>query len=211
LRFSAYLDELDEWDELDKLPEAIDCPDTDRFSLVVELAALKNEVKLESRQVKTALELFRDTFEVLRQAHSQLETSYAKQREQETQTCQETERSFILELLELRDRLQAGHEQLSSYRPNWWAKQGKAGEYVAEVAVGQAMLLRRLDETLVRRKVVPLTVLGQRFDPKLMHAVHTVQDTNSADGVVVAEIRSGFLYDKQLLRPAEVTVNKIVF
>jgi len=61
-RFRAYLD---------KLPEAtpVESAETDRrtdlYSLFAELAALKNEVRLESRQVKTALDEFRAVFETL--------------------------------------------------------------------------------------------------------------------------------------------------
>lgn len=202
-RLSNYLNELD------TLPDLIDYSEPDRFSLVTELAAIKNEVKLESRQVKTALDLFRETFEVLRQTHVQTEANLTKQREQDTKARQDAERAILLDFLELRDRLQAGHSHLSNYQPNWLAKWGGAAEYMAEVAVGQAMLLRRLDEILIRRGIQILMTLGQHFDPMTMHAVQTVQDANIEDGLVVAETRSGFLYRGQLLRPAEVTVNKI--
>ncbi|KOR29607.1 hypothetical protein TI03_01910 [Achromatium sp. WMS1] len=203
IRFSNYLDELDD------LPEIIDCPKSDRFNMMVELIALKNEIKLESRQVKAAMDVFRDSFELIKQAHNQLETNYSKQRIQDTKIKQEVEQNLILELLELRDRLQAGQEHLTNYNPNWWARRGKAKEYVAEIAIGQTMLLRRLDETLSRHGVTPIKAVGQNFDPSLMHAIHTVKNPKILDGIVVTEIRQGFLYYQQLLRPAEVAVNKI--
>lgn len=201
-RFTTYLNSLDE------VP-VVDCDEVDRFNLVAELAAIKNEVKLESRQIKSALDLFRETFDILRQTHMQLEADLNKQREQESKARQDTERAILLDFLELRDRLQAGHAHLSNYHPHWLAKLGGAAEYVAEVTVGQAMLLRRLDEILIRRGIQILITLGQHFDPLIMHAVQIVQDVNMEDGIVIAETRSGFLYRGQLLRSAEVTVNKI--
>ncbi|OQY48555.1 MAG: hypothetical protein B6247_24935 [Candidatus Parabeggiatoa sp. nov. 2] len=53
-QFSAYLDSYQVNEETQQ---------TDLFSLFTELAALRNEVKLESRQVKNALDLFKETFD----------------------------------------------------------------------------------------------------------------------------------------------------
>jgi len=203
IRLQTYLNELDTF------PDEMDCGKPDRFSIVAELSAIKNEVKLESRQVKTALELFKDSFEVLRQAHTQLDINFNKQREQEAKLHQEAERSLLLDLLELRDRLQAGYEHLSNYHPNWLDNWNKTTKHIERIANGQAMLLRRLDEILARRAVQPLQSLGQHFDPTTMHAVQIVENPNVADGLVVAETRTGFLFHGQLLRTAEVTVNKI--
>jgi molecular chaperone GrpE len=203
IRLQSYLNELD------TIAENATCDEIDRFSIVAELAAIKNEVKLESRQIKTALDLFKETFEVLRQAYTQLEISSNKQREQEIKLRQESERSLLMDLLELRDRLQAGHEHLSNYSPNWLARWNNSSKYVAGIAEGQTMLLRRLDEILARRSIQPLQVTGKKFDPVTMHAIQAVSDSNIEDGIVVSEIRTGFLYHNQLLRPAEVTVNKI--
>lgn len=203
IRLQSYLNELD------TLPEEIVCQDTDRFSVVAELSAIKNEIKLESRQVKTALDIFKDTFEVLRKAHTQLEIDFNKQREQEIKLRQESERSLLLDLLELRDRLQAGHRYLSNYTPNWLARWNNSFKYITEIADGQSMLLRRLDEILARRAVQPLQAVGQHFDPMNMQAVQTINDPQTEDGLVMAEARTGFLYHGQLLRLAEVIVNKV--
>ena len=51
-----------------------------------ELAALKNEVKLESRQVKTALEQFRELFDTLQRANTRLGEELNQQREREANT-----------------------------------------------------------------------------------------------------------------------------
>lgn len=213
-QFTSYLDSVTD------IPEDVNAI-PDLFSLLTELMAVKNEVKIESRQVKAALELFRESFGILKQANSSLEDEVIRQRNQTEQAIQKAELDLLLELLELRDRLQAGHKQLVDYHPHWLARFGGALEYVHEVAVGQKMLLRRLDEILLRRDVKALTTLGCQFDPLTMHAVQVVNDNTNADGVVVAETRTGFIRlvrgatsahtssCDRLLRPAEVTVNKL--
>ena len=50
--------------------------------------------------------------------------------------------------------------------------------------------------------------VGRPFDPRLASAVATVENRALADGVVVEELRPGFLWHDELLRPAEVVVAK---
>jgi molecular chaperone GrpE len=76
------------------------------------------------------------------------------------------------------------------------------------MAEGMAMNLRRLDETLARRGVQPLPVLGKPFDPHSMHATELADDASRAEGIVLGELRKGFLLQGQLLRTAEVVVNR---
>lgn len=201
-RFRDYLDGAEEMPP----EQATEAPDL--FSLLAELAAMKNEVKIESRQVKSALDEFRGLFDTLQQSNARLDGELSRQRERETRERQDTERNLLLELLELRDRMQAGQDQLLRYRPGWLARRGGAGDYVGGIAEGQAMLLRRLDETLERRGVRPLQTLGRRFDPATMHATDTTHDPERDGGQVLGETRSGYLHHGQLLRPAEVIVNK---
>ncbi len=201
-RFRDYLDGSEEMPP-EQAPEV-----PDLFSLLAELAAMKNEVKIESRQVKSALDEFRGLFDTLQQSNARLDGELSRQRERETRERQDAEQDLLLELLELRDRMQAGQDQLLRYRPGWLARRGGAKDYVGGIVEGQAMLLRRLDETLARRGVRPLQPLGRRFDPATMHAADTAHDPERDDGQVLGETRSGYLHHGRLLRPAEVIVNK---
>ena len=178
----------------------------DLFTLLAELAALKNEVKLESRQVKSALDDFRALFDTLREANARLADEQERRREQERAADQKGEKDLLLELLELRDRLQAGHNQARRFQPGWFG--GRAAAFVASMAEGMGMNLRRFDETLARREVRELPALGQTFDPRTMHAAELARNPYRPEGVVVGELRKGFLYRDRLLRPAEVVVNR---
>jgi len=73
-RFQSYLDGLDESERgeepiaLDKTSEA-----TDLFSVFVEIAATRNEVRAQSRLTKDALDQFRAVFDTLQSSHAVLE------------------------------------------------------------------------------------------------------------------------------------------
>lgn len=180
----------------------------DLFTLLAELAALKNEVKLESRQVKGALEQFRDLFDSLREANQQLSGELGRRHQETREIALAAERDILLELLDLRDRLRDGRDQAAAYRPNWLAHASGAVELVTILTQGMGMNLRRLDETLERREVRPIEVVGRPFDPRLMRAVEVGRDPALDSGLVIAEVRTGYRRGDALLRLADVIVNK---
>jgi molecular chaperone GrpE len=204
-RFRAYLDDAPAADESDAEMEGE--ADPDLFTLLAEVAALKNEVKLESRQVKSALDEFRALFDAMRESNARLSDEQERRREQERSARRRDQKDLLLELLDLRDRLQAGQDQAERFRPGWLAARS-AGAFVASMAEGLAMNLRRLDETLARRGVRPLPALGRPFDPHTMHAAELTSDPQATEGQVLRELRKGFLHEGGLLRPAEVVVNR---
>jgi molecular chaperone GrpE len=217
--FRAYLDavsdretdagadtETDTNTETETDADGQDAPDL--FSLLAELAALKNEVKLESRQVKGALDEFRGLFDTLRETGARLADEQERRCEQSRAADREGWKDTLLSLLELRDRLQAGHDQAAGFRPGWLARRGRAAQQVASLAEGMAMNLRRLDETLARRGLRRLAAVGHPFDPQTMHAAELARDPARPNGQVVAELRPGWLLHDQLLRAAEVVVNR---
>jgi molecular chaperone GrpE len=206
-RFRAYLDRAEELElgATDEIEEGEPAPDL--FTLLVEVSALKTEAKLESRQVKSALDEFRSLFDSLRESNARLSDEQERRREQDQTARRQDQKGLLLELLDLRDRLQAGHDQAVRFRPGWLA--GRSGaEFVTSMAEGMAMNLRRLDEILSRRGVRPLAAAGQDFDPQTMHAVEVESDPGQPQGRVVRELRKGFLYGDRLLRAAEVVVNR---
>lgn len=212
-RFRAYLDATDDLGALDSERDAYEYDDDDAqaapdlFSLLTEIITLKNEVKLESRLVKTALDEFRDLFDSLRDANTSLAEQQQQRLQQEQAAVQRKQEKLILELLDLRDRMQAGQEQCQRFRPGWFSRR-RSTEFVTSMSEGMAMNLRRLDELLSRRGVRPFSVLQQNFDPHRMHADEVTNDPELAVGVVVAELRKGFLFNGELLRLAEVVVNR---
>jgi len=204
-RFRAYLDGAAEALEAGTVTDGEPIPDL--FTLLAEVAALKNEVKLESRNLKSALDEFRDLYAALREANTRLAEEQARSLEQERRLGERAQKELLLDLLELRDRLQAGQDQAERFRPEALVRRS-AVRFIGSMAEGMAMNLRRLDETLARRGVRPLSALGQPFDAHTMHAVELARDPDQPTGLVVGELRKGFLYRDELLRSAEVVVNR---
>ena len=68
------------------------------------------------------------------------------------------------------------------------------------------MTQRRLEHILAERRVVRIELMGQRFDPHLGRVIGTTHQTGVEAGIVVDEVRAGFLWGDELLRPAEVIV-----
>ena len=204
-RFRAYLDDIESAGETEEADAATPVPDL--FTLLAEVSALRTEVKLESRQFKTALDEFRALFDAMREANARLGDEQERRLEQERTASRETQKDHLLELLDLRDRVQAGYEQATRFRPGWFRRRG-AVEFVSAMAEGMAMNLRRFDEILGRRGVRPLPALGKAFDPLTMHAAEVANDPAQPEGWVMIELRRGFLLGDVLLRPAEVVVNR---
>lgn len=180
----------------------------DLFSLLAEMAALKSEVKIESRQFKSALEQFRELFDVLQEDKARLEQQLEQQQSQLQAQQDERERALLVELVELRDRLSAGHTQAQRYTPGWLARHGGAGIFVDGMAQGMTMNLERLDGILARRDVHKIDTLGKPFDPYTMQAADIAYDERRPEGEVLDELRAGYWHGVRLLRLAEVVVNK---
>ncbi len=70
------------------------------------------------------------------------------------------------------------------------------------------MTLRRFDQVLLDRRVVPMQLVGQPFDPRRARVVGTSAENSAADGTVIEEVQAGFLWDDQVLRTADVIVSK---
>jgi molecular chaperone GrpE len=204
-QFATYLDGVEQ-DGLPATPATAE--ETDLFSVFVELSGLRNEVRTQSRLVKEALDQFRGVFDTLQSSHTamaqELNRSRAESRGQERALL----KPLLLELIDIRDRLEAGLKPVG--RPRWYERwRFPAKRDAAEVwREGQRMTLRRLDRILADRRIVATETVGRPFDPRLATAVATIENPTFAEGTVVEELRPGFLWQEELLRPAEVVVAK---
>ncbi|MFP4649080.1 MAG: nucleotide exchange factor GrpE [Halorhodospira sp.] len=189
-------------------PEERSAQAPDLFTLLAELAALKNEVRLESRQYKSTLEQLSEACAALREQNRQLREDLEQERRRADAAGEETDREVLLEMLELRDRLAAGHTQAQSFRPGLLTRRGRIRKYLTRMTEGMAMNLRHLDEILARRGVQRQETLQHSFDPQTMHAVETTEAPELPEGSVVREVRQGYLRNGRVLRTAEVIVNK---
>lgn len=181
----------------------------DDFSLFAELSGLKNEVKLEARQVREAIDQFKSVFGTLQADNEALTRELESRRTAEKTLRREALRPLLLQLLDLRDRLEAGLELSAPPKRSWrarWFRQ--PDELLDSMREGQRMSLRRLDRILGDYRVRPLEALENPLDPHTMRVVEVESRPDRDQGIVTGELRKGFFWDDELLRPAEVKVNK---
>jgi molecular chaperone GrpE len=79
-------------------------------------------------------------------------------------------------------------------------------ESPASVAAGVRGMQRGLRTLLDAEGVTPFESVGQIFDPVRHEAIATVRDAGVAPGTVVDESARGYLWNGDLLRPAQVRV-----
>jgi molecular chaperone GrpE len=201
-QFAAYLDAETPEHEPDDMSKLADL-----YSVFVELAGLRNEVRTESRMVKDALVQFRAVFEVLQANQATMQKDLDRARAEAR--GQAVLRPLLLDVIDLRDRLVAALKLVAPRKRSWpmrmWRREDSSAGPWEE---GLRMTLRRLDQVLADRQVVPIESVGQQFDPLWARAVAVSASSDSADGVVIEEVRTGFLWEDQVLRIADVIVAK---
>ncbi len=185
----------------------------DLRTLLAEMAALKNEVRLQARQFKSALEQTQALSDALAAHNQALARDLERARAQAAEAKAQAERGLLLGLLELRDRLQAGLDAQTAWRPVLLLRLlgkllGDPQRHSRSLREGSALTLQRLDELLAGHRVRPIAALGQALDPQCMQAVGIEWAPEAAEGVVLRELRRGFQQGTLLLRSAEVIVNK---
>jgi molecular chaperone GrpE len=204
-RFGAYLDSAADQ------PEPPDDPGeaTDLYSLFVEMAGLRSEVRTESRLVKEALDQFRGVFDLLRTSQATLQQELDRVRAETRAQTHAALRPLLLDVIDLRDRLVAALKFVPTERPHWsdrlLRRNAPGGAAWQE---GLRMTVRRLDQVLLDRSVVATHLVGQPLDPRRARVIATAPDSSVAEGTVIEEVRTGFLWEDQVLRTAEVIVSK---
>lgn len=201
--FRQYLDGLDS-----APPDAGDSQTADLFTLFSELAALRTEVRTESRAFRGALDELREVNGWLKNNQARLER-HQERLDAELATLRRAAlRPVLLDFLDVHDRLSAAAAALEGYRPvkGWLRVKSRPEDrrFIDSIRAGQGMTLRRLDELLARQQVRPMAVLGQPADPYTMTVVELDHAAEGTTGTVTAELRKGFFWGDEVLRLAEV-------
>jgi molecular chaperone GrpE len=209
-QFSAWLDAARNGPEPSDEPTAT----TDLYSLFVEMAGLRSEVRTESRLVKEALDQFRGVFDTLRASQATVRQELERARAEARDQARAALRPLLLDVIDLRDRLLAALKFSGPPQTGWLDRLTRRRAISRNASGGEAwreglrMTLSRLDQVLLVRHVVAQRLEGQPFDPRIARIVGTSADSAAPDGTVIEEVRAGFLWDDQVLRTAEVIVSK---
>ncbi len=135
---------LEQWEDDAEQGEPVDLR-----TLLGEMAALKNEVRLESRQFKNALDELKSFGEALRAHNERLARDLDRARSEAAEGQRQAERRLLLGMLDLRDRLQAGTDAAAARRPSALARLVPGETRFAQaLSEGLTLTLQRLDELL---------------------------------------------------------------
>jgi len=203
--FQAYLEQTD-------LAQTLSAEQPDLSTLLSEMAGLKSEVKAESRHFKTTLDTLSNSLTTLQTDNKALADELAVHGDRLQQMRSETLRAVLLDIVDIYDRLTAGFGVLQNYNPvsslfGHSAKQDV--RFIESLKEGQSMTLKRFEQLLQRYHVHAIDCIGKLLDPHTMSAVEISQDPTLDNGIVIEELRKGFLFEKNVLRLAEVKVNKL--
>lgn len=186
----------------------------DLFSFYSEIIALKNEVKIESRLIKQGLDDFKETATLIKQGIAGLNSQVRKSEQDQEHTADTANLTPLLHgLIDLYDRIQASLHALPEKRTEGLLFRlgfcrSNDDKVIRSMREGQSMLLERILALLAGCGVIPIKAVGRRFDPQTMRAVGTDSLPEVDDGLVSAERRTGFTWNGEVLRPAEVRVNR---
>ena len=82
---------------------------------------------------------------------------------------------------------------------------GGAGS-IEQYREGVELLCRQVFDTIAQAGVAPIEAEGKPFDPHLHEAISRVETPDAAEGIIVGEIRRGYMFNESLLRPSQVVV-----
>jgi molecular chaperone GrpE len=106
--------------------------------------------------------------------------------------AQTGKREMVLSLLDVLDDFERALEHMD--------------EAPASVSAGVSAIYQRLAGLLESQGVIPFESVGQPFDPAMHEAVGSVESDEQESGVVLDELRRGYRWGEELLRPARVLV-----
>jgi molecular chaperone GrpE len=190
------------------------------YSLWAAMTALTQEVKLQGRSFKE----LNDTL------GSQADRMAERERDM---LVAETERRCRKEvlgvLIDLRDRLGRGLESVRASegatseatwkvpRRGWLARlfsrpvedvpDTRLDGMLSALQKGYEMGLERLDQTLEEYNAREIPCDGQAFDPRKMNAIERQESSAVPEGTVVEVYRSGYEWNGEVFRPAQVKVS----
>jgi len=76
----------------------------------------------------------------------------------------------------------------------------------APVVEGMQIIYRQLQTLLEKEGITPVTSVGEIFDPEVHEAIGSIESEKHDSGAVVDEVRRGYRWNDDVLRPARVRV-----
>jgi molecular chaperone GrpE len=197
----------------------------DSYTLWSAMTALTQEIKLQGRAFQELNQTIGAQTEKIagemRAIHTERERTL--QREAERRCRKEA----LSALIDLRDRLSRGRDTVrareveiagaaqAGLKKRWWERmfaaapvEDPAGEAVSALVRGYELGLERLDQTLDEWSAREIRCQGESFDPKRMNAIESEESSAVPPGTVLEVYRSGYEWNGEVYRPAQVKVSR---
>ena len=178
----------------------------DMYSFYAELCAVRHEFRKQSRRTTDSLSRFGGLLDEFEGVFERLLARLERADESERQAADmESRRDLYLPLVDVYDRLRRLGNRLNDPPPAglFGGRRRRAWEGVRE---GMAILREHFAALLRQAGVEELVAVDQIFDPRSMKVVEVEETDRVPEGVVLAELAAGYLYQGRVLRLAEVKV-----
>jgi hypothetical protein len=196
----------------------------DSYALWEAMTALTQEIKLQGRAFQ---ELNRTLTAQPEKIADELRAVYAeRERTLRRETERRSRKDVLGALIDLRDRLARGRESVrireeeiaAADRDGWLPRMlgrtfsrqsaGAAAAAVDALIRGYELGIERLDQTLDEFNAREIRCQGESFDPHRMNAIDSEESATVAPGTVIEVYRSGYEWDGEVFRPAQVKVSR---
>jgi molecular chaperone GrpE len=174
-----------------------------------DLMELDRQIKRLSREVYKANMLSQTQADQTRQALDSAQQALESLNQERDKIARTARYEVIRALLPVLDGIEAGITSGAVQVKALLPSAPDAARILVAWLSGQRLLRERLLKLLEAEGVRPMLAVGQPFDPYKHIAVKTAQDPAKAEGLVIAEERRGYLHGDDVLRYADVVVNKI--
>jgi len=202
--FKAWMTDLPEKMPIDR---KVDMDSCDLYTLLMEFTSLRQEIKFQNREQNNTLRIQQSFIDSLKETLKLLKNRTSKLETLEERIRLASEKKAVLPFLDIRDGLirglKAAKAAAATRRLFIRPPQGIEG-----IVEGYEMALRRFDRALTYVGITPVTALGRPFDPASMRAVGQGNDPQKEAGIVIEEQVGGFVRQDEVIRTAEVIVNK---
>lgn len=168
-----------------------------RVSLQEEVERLKTALEEEKRRVSEKEQLISEYLNDLKRVKADFDNFRKREMLYRQQFVKTANRDLILKILPIIDDLEKA------------LLEGQKNEVNTTFLQGVELIYRKFLNVLEKEGVQPIETKGQKFDPKYHEAIATVSLPDQEDFAIVEEVRKGYLYHDEVLRPAQVKVNRI--
>jgi hypothetical protein len=202
-RFATYLDSVDR-DETGEPPAMAEgSEEADLFSVFVELAGLRNEVRTESRLVKEALDRFHRVFDTLQSSHETLEQQLKRARAEAHDRERTLLKPLLLDIIDVRDRLTAGLKPAVVPPPRWYERIRSHAKHQAEMAWREGVPTARRGSNA--RPTVSIATMDRRMGSNdKVHLAGTAYTPQEISAIILKRLKA--IAEQNLRRPVHKAV-----